>query len=99
MKSIFTLKSKFVKHLKETKINSENIAKTLAKVINESTHYKTTIIQDKYDNSFYTFVYDDKKCYCVDIEPINFDKPMKESSIDIIEVPYSKFVKNGEFIN
>ncbi len=98
MKSIFTLKSKFVKHLKETEINSENIAKTLSKIINDCTNYKTTIQQNKYDNYYYTFVYDDIKCYCIEIEPLNYNKKLKESMIDIIELPYSKFIKNGKFI-
>ena len=99
MKSIFTLKSKFVKHLKETKIDSENIARTLSKVINDCTHYKTTVHQNKYDNYYYTFVYDNEKCFCIEIEPLNYDKKIKETMIDIIELPYSKFIKNGEFIN
>ena len=99
MRSIFTLKSKFVKHLKETKINSENIAKTLSKVINDSTHYKTIIHKNKYDNSYYTFVYDDIECFCIEIEPLNYEKKIKESMIDIIEVPYSYFIKDGEFIH
>jgi len=100
MKSIFTLKSKFIKSLKELEnINSETIAETISKTINESTPYKTSIHHNKYDNSFSTFVFDDTSCYCIEIEPLHYDKKLKEKMIDIIEMPYSEFIKNGELIS
>jgi hypothetical protein len=99
MKSIFTLKSKFVKHLKNTNPNSESIAKTLSKVIRECTKYKTAIHHNKYDKLFYTFVFDETKCYCIEVEPIKSDRKLKESMIDIVEVPYSEFIKNGKIID
>lgn len=99
MRNIFTLKSKFVKHLKEQSLNSEIIAKTLSKVINDCTNYKTIVHQNKYDNLYYTFVHDDVKCYCIEIEPLNYNKKLKEDMIDIIEVPYSQFIENGKIID
>lgn len=99
MRNIFTLKSKFVKHLKEISLSSENIAQTLSKVITDCTHYKTVIHQNKYDNLYYTFVYDDNKCYCIEIEPLNYNKKLKEDMIDIIELPYSQFIDDGKFID
>ena len=104
---IFKLKSKFVEfaqieYNKGTDVPN-NIASSLCRVLHDHTNLKYSKVHNKYDLSINVYAYDniDKVCFNIDIMPIHYQNKntiFTEDMIDIIRLPYNKFVENDKFI-